>query len=47
MKHHLIASLEWRAVCLRSVGVRLMFMGDFLEKTSMPYEICKEWGGVL
>ncbi len=53
MKHPLIASLECRAVCLRSVGVCLlalgyvkMFMGDFLGEMSMPCEICKELRGL-
>ncbi len=52
MKHHLIASLEWRAVCLRAVGVCLMalgyakmFTGDFLGETIILYEICNELRG--
>ncbi len=52
MKHHLSASLEWPAMCLRSVGVCLMalgyakmFTGDFLGETIIPYEICNELRG--
>ncbi len=49
MKHHIIASLEWRAVCLRAVGVCLLalgyvkiFTGDSLGEMSMPYVVgCK------
>ncbi len=53
MKHHLIASLEWRALWLRAVGVRVMalcyakmFTGDFLGEAIIPYEICNELRGL-
>ncbi len=53
MKHHLIASPEWRAVCLRAVGDCLMalgyvkmFTGDFLGETIIAYEVCNEMRGL-
>ncbi len=53
MKYHLIVSLEWRAVCLRSVGVCLMalgyakmFTGDFLGETILPHAVCNELRGL-
>ncbi len=49
MKQPLIASLECRAVCLRSVGVCLlalgyvkMLTGDLLGEMNMPYVV--GWG---
>ncbi len=49
-KYPLIASLECRAVCLRSVGVCLlalgyvkMLTGDFLGEMSMPYVVGCRW----
>ncbi len=45
MKHHFIASLEWRSVCLRVVGVCLMalayakmFTCNLLGETSMRHD---------
>ncbi len=53
MKHHLIASLELRAVCLKAVGVCLMALGygkmitgDVLEETSVSYEVCNKLRGL-
>ncbi len=53
MKHHLNASLEWRAVWLRAVGVCLMtlgyakrFTGDLLGETIIPYAVCNELRGL-